>query len=433
MDLTFTKWLRKARSYGIVTPAMMLPRYFGPLQHRDFALMWSGQAVSQLGDGVFTVTLALEALQVDRHASALSYVLAARLIPAVLFTLWGGVIVDRVPRRTALLASALAQGAAVTAITVLVGTQRINLLSLVLMAMVFGLGDAVFFPAAMAVTPELVPSDQLVGASALNGTSKQLARALIGPALGGVVVGLLSTTWGFGIDAASFAVSTVTLMAMRRGRERPSTRTGSPIAELREGLRFLFSERWLWTTTVGAALGNFVAFAPLAALIPLLVRKVLDGDGIALGLVLAVGGLGGVLASVLLGHLGPPRHRLVALWVGWGLSGLGVLGLGLAPNLWLAGGAAFITYGLDAYGSVLFDPLIQEGVPAELLGRVASVDYVLGFALGPVGLVAASALSEVLGVRATLSIGGGLTALTTLIPFLPGVKDPTLGKPREFA
>jgi MFS transporter, DHA3 family, tetracycline resistance protein len=163
-------------------------------------------------------------------------------------------------------------------------------------------------------------------------------------------------------------------------------------------------------------------------LVPLLVRNVLNGDGIALGLILASGGLGGVLASVLLGQREPPRRRLVALWAGWGLSGAGVLGLGLVPNLWLAGGVAFVTYGLDAYGSVLFDPLIQEGVPAELLGRVASVDYVLGFALSPLGLVAAGALAGVLGVRTTLVIGGGLTALTTVIPLLPGVDDPTRRK-----
>jgi MFS family permease len=236
------------------------------------------------------------------------------------------VIVDRFPQRTALLASDAAQGAAVTVMAILAATHRVSLLGLVLMALAFGLGDAVFFPASMAITPELVPGDQLVGASALNQTSTQLARVLIGPALGGVVVGLLGTAWGFGIDAASFAVSAVTLMTMRGGRARAGSGTGSPIAGFREGLRFLFSERWLWTTTLGASLGNFVAFSPLGALVPLLVRQVLDGDGIALGLILAVGG------------------------------------------------AAFVTYGLDAYGSVLFDPLIQEGVPAELLvGRLLAV------------------------------------------------------------
>ena len=316
---------------------------------------------------MFTVTLALEALHVDRNPTGLACVLAARLVPALLFTLLGGMIVDRFPRRTALLASDAAQGAAVTAIAILAAAHHVSLAGLVLMALVFGLGDAVFFPASMAITPELVPGDQLTGASALNQTSTQLARALIGPAAGGIIVGFLGTAWGFGIDAASFAVSVAALTAMKGGQARPASGSSSPIAEFREGLRFLFSERWLWTTELGASAGNFVAFSPLAALVPLLVKQVLDGDGIALGLILAAGGLGGVLASVLLGHREPPRHRLLALWIGWGLSGAGVLGLGLVPNLWLAGGVAFVTYGLDAYGSVLYDPLIQQGSPPGCL------------------------------------------------------------------
>ena len=412
---------------------MSLPRYFEPLRNRDFALLWSGQAVSQLGDGVCTVTLALEALRVDRSASGLSYVLAARLVPALLFVLLGGVVVDRFPRRLALLASDAAQGIAVAVIAVLAATRHVSLLGLVIMALVFGLGDAVFFPASTAITPELVPADQLVGASALNQTSTQLARVLIGPAVGGIIVGLLGTAWGFTIDAASFAVSVAALTGISGGQARPRGEASSPIAEFREGLRFLFSQRWLWTTELGASVGNFVAFSPLGALVPLLVKQVLNGDGIALGLILAAGGLGGVLASVLLGHRNPPRHRLLALWIGWGLSGVGVLGLGLVPNLWLAGGVAFVTYGLDAYGSVLYDPLIQQGVPAELLGRVASVSYVLSFALSPLGLVAAGALAEGIGVRATLVIGGGITALSTVIPFLPGVEDPTLKQDEHTA
>jgi MFS family permease len=316
-------------------------------------------------------------------------------------------------------------------IAVLAATRSINLLGLVLMALVFGLGDAVFFPASMAITPELVSGDQLVGASALNQTSTQLARVLIGPAVGGIIVGLLGTAWGFAIDAASYAVSVAALMAIKGGHARPGGESSNPVAEFREGLRFLFSERWLWTSELGASLGNFVAFSPLGALVPLLVKQVLNGDGIALGLILAAGGLGGVLASVLLGHREPPRHRLVALWIGWGLSGVGVLGLGLVPNLWLAGGMAFVTYGLDAYGSVLYDPLIQQGVPAELLDRMASVNYVLSFAPSPLGLVAAGALAEAIGVRTTLVIGGGITALTTMNPFLPGVKDPTAQRRSE--
>jgi MFS family permease len=399
-------------------------RYFAPLRHRDFALLWSGQAVSQLGDGVFTVTLAIETLRLDHRAIGLSYVLAARLLPAVLFTLVGGLLADRVPRRLAMLASDVARGAAVTVVTVLVATGEIHLIGLVLMAFVFGLGDAVFFPAAMAITPELVPSDLLVGASALNGTSLQVAGVLIGPAVGGLLVGLLGTAWGFGIDAASFIVSAGAIAAMKSRPGRvPSGE--SPLSELWEGLRFCASQRWLWVTTLGASLGNFVAFSPLGAMIPLLVKHVLHGGGIALGLVLAAGGLGGATATVFAGRRDPPRRRLAHLWVGWGLSGVGVVGLGFVPDLWLAGGVAFVVYALDAYGSVMFNPLIQQGVPDALLGRVSSVDYLFGFALSPLGLVAAGAAADALGVRTTLIVGGAITALTTFIPLLPGVKDPT--------
>jgi MFS family permease len=398
------------------------------LRSRDFALMWSGQAVSQLGDGVFTVTLALEALQVDRNPIGLSLVLAARLLPAVVFALLGGVLVDRLPRRLVMLAADVTQGVAVSVITVLVAVHAMHLLALVAMAITFGLGDAVFYPASVAITPELVPAEMLVGASALSGTSSQLGRALIGPALGGLIVGLLGTAWGFGIDAVSFGISAGALTAMKI-RSRPAPRGESPLMEIRAGLRFFFSERWLWVTNLGAALGNFVAFSPLGVLIPLLVKRELHGGGIALGLVLAAGGLGGLAASVLLGSRDPPRRRLVHLWLGWGLSGLGVLGLGFAPDIWLAGGLAFITYGLDAYGSVLENPLVQAGVPAEMLGRVSSVGYLLGLALGPFGIVAAGAATDLVGVRATLIVGGAITALTTLIPLLPGVEDPALSRP----
>ena len=233
----------------------MTSRYLEPLRHRDFALLWSGQSVSMLGDGVFTVTLALETLRVDRHPIALSYVLAARLLPAVLFVLLGGAIVDRVPRRLAMLGSDIARGAAVAVIAALVATGAVDLAALVVMAFVFGLADALFFPASTAITPEIIPAELLVGASALSGTSTQLAQVLIGPAVGGLIVGLLGTAWGFGIDAASFAVSAACLAAMA-ARPKPITRTESPLRDIRDGFRYCRSRRWLWVSILGAALAT---------------------------------------------------------------------------------------------------------------------------------------------------------------------------------
>lgn len=97
------------------------------LHHRDFALLWSGQSISLVGDGVFTVALALETLRIDDHPFALSLVLAARLLPTVLLLVAGGVIVDRIPRRFAMLASDATRGLAVAVIAglVAIGTLQI--------------------------------------------------------------------------------------------------------------------------------------------------------------------------------------------------------------------------------------------------------------------------------------------------------------------
>ncbi len=331
-----------------------MANYFDPLRHHDFALLWSGRMVSMLGDGVFTVTLALETLRIDPHPIGLSYVLAARLLPAVVFVLVGGAVVDRVPRRLAMLGSDAVRGLAVAAIAALVASGHISLPALVGMALLFGLADALFYPASTAITPELVPAELLVGASAMNNTSTQLAQILIGPAIGGLVVSLVGTAWGFGIDAASFVTSAGCLLAMD-SRPRPTLSGESPVRDIVDGLRYCRSQRWLWVSILAAALGNFVAFSPLGALVPLLVEHTLHQGSLALGLVLAVGGLGGVAASLTLGRRGAPRHRVTHLWLGWGLSGLGVLGLGVVPDVWLAAGVAFLTYGLDAYGSVLWN------------------------------------------------------------------------------
>jgi MFS family permease len=378
-----------------------------------------------LGDGVFTVSLAIETLRVDHSASGLSYVLAARILPGAVLLLVGGVVADRVPRRLTMLLSDSIRCLAVAAIAVLTATDHVDLLALAAMALVFGIADAFFFPAATAITPELVPAELFVAASAMNNTSAQLAQILVGPAIGGLVVSLLGSSWGFGIDAASFALSAACLLLMTR-TPRPAPTGQSALNDIVDGLRYCRTHRWLWVGILAAGLGNFVAFSPLGALIPLLIERTLHQGSLALGLVLASGGLGGMIAALTVGHLGAPRHRVAFIWLGWGLSGVGVLGLGLAPDVWAAGAVAFATYGLDAIGNVLWNPLIQQQVPAEKLGRVSSVDYLLSFALSPIGLIAAGATAAAIGVRTTLLIGGAITALTTLTPLIPGIQDPDL-------
>src|ERR1700676_1912232 len=110
---------------------MTVPVRIPALRHRDFALLWSGQSVSLVGDGIYTVALALETLRIDNHPFALSLVLAARLLPTVLLLVAGGVVVDRIPRRFAMVASDSIRGIAVATIAVLVALGSLQIWELV--------------------------------------------------------------------------------------------------------------------------------------------------------------------------------------------------------------------------------------------------------------------------------------------------------------
>jgi predicted MFS family arabinose efflux permease len=393
------------------------------LRHRDFALLWSGQSISLVGDGVYTVALALETLRVDNHPLALSLVLAARLLPMVLLLVAGGVVVDRIPRRFAMLASDSTRGLAVAVIAVLVALGVLRIWELVLISAVFGAADALFYPAATAVTPEILPAELLVQGSALNHTSQTVAQALIGPALGGVVVGALGYQWGFAIDALSFAVSAACVLAM--ASHPPPEPTGrSPLADARDGLRYVRSQRWLWVSLAGAGIANFAAFSPLAVLLPLLIRNVLHQGPLALGLVFAAGGVGGGVMALLVAHFGAPRLRITWMWGGWTVAAAALVALALAPNVWLAGACMCVVFGTLMLGNVLWSPMMQELVPPELLGRASSVDWLVSLSLSPLGVLVGGAAAGVIGTRTTMVIGGCIGISLFSILFVPGVRDP---------
>jgi MFS family permease len=397
---------------------------FAALRVRDFSLLWAGQSVSALGDGIFTIALALAALQVDHDPTGIAYVFAARAVPTVCFAMLGGVVVDRVPRRLAMLTSDSVRGLAVGVVAVLIARGDLNLWQLIIMSAVFGTADAFFSPASMAIVPELLADQLLVQGNALSQMSNQLAQGLIGPAFGGAIVGAIGIAWAFGVDALSFGVSAATLFAMRI-RTTSSVRSGSAWSEAKEGIRFVRQRRWLAVSLVGAALANFFGIAPLAVLLPLLVRDVLGGTALGLGLVFAAGGAAGVIASLVVAKMGSPRHRVTVMWTAWAAGGFWILAMALAGQVWLVGLFSALEVGLILYGDVLWVAMMQELVPREVLGRVSSLVYLVAFSLGPLGILAGGAAASAIGVRQALLVSGSVSGLICLVVlFIPGVRDP---------
>lgn len=409
-------------------PGDRAPRAMNALRHRDFALLWSGQTVSLVGNGVFTVALPLEVLGLTGSSVQLALIVAARTVPAVLLLLVGGTVVDRMSRRLVMVISDSVCGACVGAVAILIAAGAAGLWELAALSAVFGVASAFFKPASTAITADILPPGLLVSASSLTSLSQSLAQYLLGPLAGGIIVAATGAAWAFGLDAVSFAVSAGCLAAMHPV-PRPAERA-APVSEgIREGVRYCRSQPWLWWSMIAVGIANLACIVPLAIFEPLLVRHVFHAGPTELGIMYAASGAGGVLTSLYAARRPVPRRRVTAIWAAWAGAGLAAVGLGLAPWLWLAFLFAGLAWSGVTYGNLLWFPLMQQEVPAGLLGRASAVDWMLSLALAPAGTVAGGALAGLAGVRLALVIGGSVAAATGAVLLIPGVTAPDRRQP----
>jgi predicted MFS family arabinose efflux permease len=398
----------------------LIPR---SLRHRDYTLLWGGQTVSVLGDGIYTVAIALEALRISNHPATLAYVETARVAPNALLLLFAGAVVDRLPRRLVVLGADLLRGGAVAAITVLIAAHALNVTGLVVLSAVVGVGDAFFYPAYRAIMPELLPPELLTQGNAFNSASQTTGLSFVGPAIGGVLVALGGASTAFAVDAASFVVSSLCLVWMRRV-PAPTPSGRSMAADVGQGIRWTMRQRWLWFGILAVGLANFAGFSPMAVTIPLLVRDTLHQGPAAYGATFAAVGAGGLAAAAVAGRLGSPKRRMSMIWVAWAASSFALAGVAVAPDVFVVAACGAVTYFGIVYGNLLWGALMQVAVPADMLGRASSVDWLFSICLSPLGILFAGALAGPIGVRQTILLGAGLSVLSCLVVFVPGVRDP---------
>jgi MFS family permease len=401
-------------------PLMSLPR---ALRHRDYALLWSGQTVSVVGDGIYTIAIALEALRISDHASSLAYVEAARVAPNALLLIFAGALVDRLPRRLVVLGANVLRGAAVAAVAALIAAHALSLAELIVLSAVVGAGDAFFYPAYRAIMPELLPAELLTQGNAFNSASTTVGTSFLGPALGGVIVAAGGTATAFAVDAATFAVSGLCLLLMAHVPAPPPTGR-SVAADARQGIRWTIRQRWLWYGILTAGLANFAGFSPTAVTIPLIVRDVLHQGPLAYGATFAAAGLGGLAAAVVAGRLGSPRRRMTMIFAAWAAAAVALAGIGVAPDVVVVAACGAVTYFGLTYGNLLWGALMQIAVPSEMLGRASSVDWLFSISLSPLGVLFAGVLASSIGVRETVLLGAAVSALSCAMVFVPGVRDP---------
>jgi DHA3 family tetracycline resistance protein-like MFS transporter len=394
-----------------------------PLRHRDFRLLWIGMSVSLVGDGVFLVATAWSAYTLWNAPAALSVVGIAMSLPTIACLLVGGAVSDRFDRRRVLFLSDAGRGLAIAALAALAFTHTLTFPALVAVVAVYSLGAGFFTPAFESAVPALVPADDLPQANALDQFVRPIAMRLVGPALGGVVVGTGGAGLAFALDAGSFAASALAIAALRPLPAADGA-TQTTLEAVRTGLGFVRSHTWLWGTLVSAALAYLVFLGPTEVLLPYVVKNDLHGSALDLGLVLAAGGVGAIGAAYVMAERGHPRRSMTFIYVSWTAATLAVVGYALGrsiPQLMLA---CLVFNALEAAGTVVWSTVKQRHVPAALLGRVSSLDWLISISLLPVSFALTGPAAAVVGARGTLAIAGVAGAALTLgALFLPGMRD----------
>jgi DHA3 family tetracycline resistance protein-like MFS transporter len=379
--------------------------------------------VSLLGDGIFFVALPWQVYKLSDVPSALAVVGIVMTVATIAFLLLGGVISDRVDRRRVMLLADATRCLAVGAIAVMSALGILALWQIVILAALYGSATAFFDPAFDAIVPEILRGDQLAQANSLDQFVRPLALRLAGPAAGGLLIAAFGTGTAFGVDAATFAVSAASLLNMTARPRAPHGPRTTLVRDIGGGISYVRRHAWIWATLVSAAIAYLLFMGPTEVLVPYAVKNELHGSAADLGLVFAAGGVGSLGCALVLGQRGIPKRDITLMYICWTLATFAVAGYGLAHALWglMLASVAFNT--LETAGTIIWATAKQRHVPASLLGRVSSLDWLISIGLLPASFALTGPVSNAIGVRATLigaGVIGGIVTLAAL--FIPGVR-----------
>jgi MFS family permease len=398
---------------------------FRSLKHRNFLTLWIGQTLSRIGDYVYEIVLAWWVLQKTGSALTMSLVLIFAFIPTILFTLLGGVVVDRFSRPKLMLTSDVLRGFVALAVALMAQAHILEVWHIYLASLLFGLLDAFFQPAYAALIPQLVPEQDLTSANALTSLSFNLGR-VAGPPLGALLFTWLGPTWAFGLNSASFFVSSAFLIPLLfAGIPAPTHYEKNHFGQdLRAGLAAVTSRSWLWISILFFALTNITLSGPYSVAMPFLVSDFMKADVNTLGLIYAAFPLGYVVGSLWVGRYQKIHRRGQVMYLSLALAALMLAVFGLPLPLWSLLVAALINgIALEA-DQLVWTGLLQEKIPNEELGRVYSFDSLGSFVLLPVGLALTGWATQTLGPSMVFLIGGGLTVLVALLGLLlPAIRN----------
>jgi predicted MFS family arabinose efflux permease len=381
-----------------------------------FRNLWIGQALSSVGDAMVLIVIGLFVTDLTGEGSDVGLVLAAYAAPMVVFLLMGGVLADRMPRRTVMLWCDAVRAVLHALVAALIAVDAAEVWHLVVVGALFGTAGAFFRPAYSGLVPQCVPEELIQPAQALTGASRQ-AAIIVGPALGTALVVAAGAAAAYALDAATFVVSIAFLLRVHPRERGAATERSTVVRELREGWDAVRERAWVWATIAGFSIVMLCGLAPYYTLGAAVAEQEYDHPGV-FGLVQAMAGAGMVTGTLWAARWSPRFPLRLAMYghLLWPVS-LVAFALGAPVTMLvlvtLAGGV-----GLGLFG-VWWETALAQRIPAHLLSRVSAYDWMGSVALVPVGYVAAGVLGDALGGAPVMLAGGCVSIAALAAALLP--------------
>lgn len=395
---------------------------FAALRHRNYQLWFYGQMVSLMGTWMQSTAQGYLIYQLTNSPVYLGLVGFAAGIPTWLFTLFGGVVADRISRRNLMVITQSAMLVLAFILAALAFTNAVQPWHILVLAFLLGVANAFDAPARASFVLELVPREDMTNAIALNSTMFNIAT-VVGPSIAGLTYAAFGPAWCFTLNGLSFIAVIVALLLMHIKMDSQQARRPSAITEIVEGLQYVFTNRLVLSLTATVGLVAMFGFG-LMNLLPAWATDVLHGNEVTNGLLISARGLGALISALMLASL--TKHKVRGrLW----MAGYIVVPVSLFLFAWIRWLPLSLTFLVVVGWAMMMltnnsNALIQSGVPDNLRGRVMGVYTLVFNGFIPIGALLAGGVAQKLGSPVTVMLSAGVLLIFVIATwiFLPEIR-----------
>ncbi len=393
-----------------------LSKLFAALRHPNFRLWTVGQMVSVIGTWMQTTAQGYLVYELTHSSAYLGIVAFANGLPMLLFSLFGGVIADRIPRRKLIIITQTSMMVLAFILAGLTFTGWVKPWHIVILTFLLGTTNSVDAPARQAFVAEMVDHEEMANAIALNSTIFNLG-VMVGPAIAGLVYAWIGPAWCFTLNGISFLAVIISLALMKMAPTVKAALNGANFKKLTEGVRFVAGEPRIKLLLVYVGTLSIFGFS-LMTLAPAWSVKILGGDVRTNGLMLSARGIGSVIGALLIAYIGSKQIRNKVWLIGWYILPAALIAFGVTR--WIPGTLLLMVVLGWSLMSILniSNALIQSYVPDHLRGRVMSVYTMTFMGSSTVGSLLAGGVASAFGEPAMVIVSTAVVLLAVIGTFV---------------